>query len=268
MAKGVVANHAQSASARPDAQRIVAGAGTLLVHLLLLLALLGEPASVRLPPSRPITVRLIEDPRGQAAGPATNKSEARMPSAQQVPVKAISRGDARAVHASTRRIVSNAAPQVLVVSPIPPPAIETSRAPPDGLASRTATLAVAAGNAPGNAGSGRHGSDAEGSMRRITFLRRAMPTLPRSYRNQPVSAWVMLAVRIDESGRAREVRMMRSSGSAEIDFAVREAARKSVYVPHQRDGRPVAFWGLIPYTFGDVQPDIDAALASAGFEHT
>jgi protein TonB len=157
--------------------------------------------------------------------------------------------------------------QVAEPTPVPPAASLAAQAPATS-ASDTATLATGASAAPGAAGSGANGADLAGSMRRIVFTRRVEPTLPPSYRRSPKDTLVVLAVRIDRYGSPRDVRMVRSSGSSELDFAAREAARKRRYAPHLEHGNPVSFWALIPYEFGKPAVNVERVLAEAGFEHT
>ena len=254
-----------------DARRILAFAGSVLLHLVVLLALCGD--TLETPPplrARAIEVRLIDDARGRAAGPPMARAQPRMPSAAPARVDSPRIAASHVSRASAQRRVSPAQPAVLEVARVPPPAIETAKVAPDGFASDTATLAQAQSGTPGAAGSGRNGHDLAGSMRRIALLKRVAPSLPYSLASAARGTWALLAVRVDSSGHAREIRVLRSSGLAEADFAAREAALASAYAPHVRDGKPVAFWGLLPFVFGDADAnlDIEGALAAAGFEHT
>lgn len=252
-----------------DARRIVALATSIALHLGILLALFGESPSPLPANERPMQVRLIDDPRGRAAGAPANVPFPRMPSATHARVDRPRSGPARIAKArvAPHPQPSPAAVQVVEPAPLPPPAALADTT-PRATVSDTATLADRAGATPGFNGSGANGSDASGSMRRIVFTRRVEPALPPSYRRKPVDAVVILAVRIDAYGAPRDLRTVRSSGSSELDFAAREAARKSRYAPHLRNGAPIAFWALIPYEFGKPTIDIEAALAAAGYEHT
>ncbi|MBA8888273.1 hypothetical protein FHW12_002497 [Dokdonella fugitiva] len=53
-----------------------------------------------------------------------------------------------------------------------------------------------------------------------------------------------------------------------LDNALREAARANRCVPHLQGGEPVTFRDLVPYVFGDVDADVEGALAAAGIRHT
>ena len=253
------------------ARRVVALAASLAAHLVLLLLLFRESAT--LPPALPdppVAARLIDDARGRAAGTPMPIAFARMPSAARVPVDRPRQGPSRSVKSAPvagKPQPSPAIVQVAEPTPLPPAASPASNAPTASV-SDTATLATGASAAPGAAGSGANGTDLAGSMRRIAFTRRVEPTLPPSYRRSPKDTLVVLAVRIDRYGSPRDLRMVRSSGSSELDFAAREAARKSRYAPHLEHGNPVPFWALIPYEFGKPAVDVERVLADAGFEHT
>jgi TonB family protein len=256
------------ASGTHPGQRIAALAGTLLVHAALLLALFAESAIVPPPHDRPLIVRIIDATHGRAAGAPTARAEARAPSSAKQPVAAPRRAPIVAAHATGRVTrTSEAIARVVVESRIPPPAIDRSSLRVSVGASAT-SLAIDPGPAAGAAGSGRAGEDATGGMRRIAFARRVAPLLLASARRHADGSWAIVAVRVDAGGRAREVRMVRSTGSPDLDYALREAARESRYVPHVQGGRPVTFWGLVPYVFGEVDADVEGALAAAGISHT
>jgi protein TonB len=253
------------------ARRVVALAASLALHLAILLLLFRESTTpTPAVPDAPVAERLIDDARGRAAGAPTPIAFARMPSATRVQVDKPRQGPSRiekSAPVARRPHLSPAIVQVAEPTPVPPAASPAVQAPAASV-SATATRATGASAVPGAAGSGAQGSDIAGSMRRIVFTHRVEPTLPLSYRRSPKDALVVLAVRIDRFGSPRTLRMVRSSGSSELDFAARDAARKSRYAPHLERGKPVAFWALIPYEFGQPAVDVDRVLAEAGFEHT
>lgn len=253
------------------ARRVVALAASLALHLAILLLLFRESATPAPPvPDPPVAARLIDDARGRAAGAPMPIAFARMPSAAHAPVDRPRQGPSRLVKTAPARRKPQPSPAIVQVAeptPVPPAASLAAKVPTSSV-SDTATLATDASAAPGAAGSGANGADFAGSMRRIVFTRRVEPTLPLSYRRSPKDTLVVLAVRIDRYGSPRDLRMVRSSGSSELDFAAREAARKSRYAPHLEQGNPVSFWALIPYEFGKPAVDVERVLADAGFEHT
>jgi len=253
------------------ARRVVALATSLALHLAILLLLFCESATP--PPALPdppVAARLIDDARGRAAGTPMPIAFARMPSAAHAPVDRPRQGPSRIVKsapAARKPQPSPAIVQVTEPTPLPPAASLAAKALTASV-SDTATRATGTNAVPGAAGSGANGTDIAGSMRRIVFTRRVEPTLPPSYRRSPKDTLVVLAVRIDRNGSPRDLRMVRSSGSSELDFAARDAARKSRYAPHLEHGNPVPFWALIPYEFGKPAVDVERVLADAGFEHT
>jgi protein TonB len=251
---------------RFEPRRIVAAVATLLVHSLLLALLLEEPdvASQRTPASMPLLVRIIVDPRGQAAGPRTEALHARAPSAAPARIDVPA---ARRVAAAPKALAKVA--KVLVPAPLPLPAIDPIRADGGVVAGAPATRALADSGSPGAAGSGRNGSDEAGSFKRIAFVYAVKPGGPALRDPKRVrDAYVIVAVHVDEHGSPHEVRMVHSSGMIAIDDAVRRAARQSRYAPHLREGKAIEFWGLVPYVFGNAHPDIERALAEAGIDHT
>jgi protein TonB len=257
---------------RAAARRVVALAASLAVHLAILLLLFRESATpLPPPPEQPVSVRLIDDARGRAAGQPTRVAFPRVPSAAHARIENAPRlGPARLAKSNTVKRPQPSPAIALTVEPtqVPPPALPKADTALEQRTSDTATLATGTSATPGAAGSGANGTDAAGSMRRIVFTHRVEPALPPAYRRDPKDTYVILAVRIDRWGAPRDLRMVRSSGSSELDFAAREAARKSRYAPHMKNGKAVAFWALIPYEFGKPTIDLERALAEGGFEHT
>jgi len=71
----------------------------------------------------------------------------------------------------------------------------------------------------------------------------------------------------DARGRASGTPTQRPEARAPrptLDNALRR------YVPHLQGGKPVTSWDLVPYVFGDgdVDADVEGALAAAGIRHT
>jgi len=253
---------------RWDGRRIAAIAASVALHLALLVIVLGERATPIVVPERAIEVRVIADPRGSSAGAPTDDVRARAASSVVAPVAA---PQVRAVTQAKRdsaRPAKTDAPSVIAAL-VPPPAIDRPRFDEPG-AGALASRESAPGSAPGDAGSGRHGSDESGSMRRIAFVAATKPSLDvRTAREaRAKDAYAIVAVRIDVDGRPHDLRFLRASGFIAIDNAIRVATIRSRYTPHLENGKPIEFWAIIPYTFGNAHPDISGALASAGFGRT
>ncbi|MEO7496388.1 MAG: TonB family protein [Massilia sp.] len=60
---------------------------------------------------------------------------------------------------------------------------------------------------------------------------------------------VVLRVLINEKGLPDQVLVERSSGSARLDEAGRQAALRALYKPYIEDGRPVSVFVFVPLTF-------------------
>lgn len=60
---------------------------------------------------------------------------------------------------------------------------------------------------------------------------------------------VGLRILVNESGRAQNVEVQKSSGSARLDNAAREAALLALFKPHLEDGRAVSVHVSVPINF-------------------
>jgi outer membrane biosynthesis protein TonB len=234
------------------------------LHLAMLMLLFGERAVPLVIPEQRLEVRVIDDPRGLAAGAPTDDRRphaSSIPSSVAAPTRSV---PAPAKGASSQAKRSDATP--VIAARLPRPAIERPHFDARGaLASNLSPRGDASG---GDAGSGRHGSDLAGSMRRIAFVTAVRPALDARTKREAHDAYAIVAARIDIDGRPHDLRFLRTTGHASLDKAIRIAVNRSRYRPHVENGKPVEFWAIIPYVFGDAQPDISGALASAGFEHT
>lgn len=78
----------------------------------------------------------------------------------------------------------------------------------------------------------------------------AVPAYPQGALRQEVEGTVLLRVRVLASGDVGEVRVHRSSGSADLDQAAVAAARRSRFEPARNEaGVSVDTWVGIPYKF-------------------
>jgi protein TonB len=76
------------------------------------------------------------------------------------------------------------------------------------------------------------------------------PRYPRTAIRAGHEGTVLLRVRVDAFGRPQEVTIERSSGHHELDRSARETVlQRWRFQPAQRDGQPVAAWGLVPIRF-------------------
>lgn len=81
------------------------------------------------------------------------------------------------------------------------------------------------------------------------YLDNPPPAYPTLSRRLGEDGRVLLRVFVTPDGRAREVRIERSSGHARLDRAAREAVSRWRFVPAMRAEEPVAAWVLVPISF-------------------
>lgn len=60
---------------------------------------------------------------------------------------------------------------------------------------------------------------------------------------------VRLRILVNESGRAQNVEVQKSSGSARLDNAARDAAFLALFKPHLEDGQAVSVVVSVPINF-------------------
>ncbi|WP_421707233.1 TonB family protein [Algihabitans sp.] len=75
------------------------------------------------------------------------------------------------------------------------------------------------------------------------------PVYPEIARQRDQEGRVLLRVTVGSDGRAREVRVLRSSGHSRLDRAARQAVERWRFVPARQAGRPVEGLLDIPVTF-------------------
>lgn len=80
------------------------------------------------------------------------------------------------------------------------------------------------------------------------FVVRATPLYPRLARRLGLGATVVLRLAIDDRGRLEQIEVVQPADHGFTDAAV-DAARRSVFAPAKRDGRPVACRALLPVRF-------------------
>ncbi|MEW6026055.1 MAG: TonB family protein [Planctomycetota bacterium] len=76
-----------------------------------------------------------------------------------------------------------------------------------------------------------------------------LPPYPRLARQLGQEGLVLLSVEIDENGRAREVRVARSSGYKLLDDAAVKTVRGWIFIPATKNGKPVTSKVEIPIRF-------------------
>lgn len=81
------------------------------------------------------------------------------------------------------------------------------------------------------------------------YLHNPRPGYPRMSRRLGEQGLVELRVRVTHDGRAAEVKLQRSSGSARLDGAAQEAVRRWRFVPARRGNVTVEAWVVVPIEF-------------------
>jgi protein TonB len=83
----------------------------------------------------------------------------------------------------------------------------------------------------------------------VEYIRAPQPVYPSIARRMGETGTVTLRVLIGEKGLAEQVVVQKSSGSANLDEAGRQAVLRALYKPHIEDGKPVAVYALVPINF-------------------
>lgn len=242
-------------------RRIASLSATVAVHLAILALLIGAyPAPSPRPaePFVPMVVRLIDEPHKLAGEATPRPREATPPPGR--PANEIPRAARTRVAVVPPRPSNAPQPASVVQAPAPPlraPAPSDLPAP----AAPFSDASTAANRIAGGAGVESGGSGDSGASAGIHFATKAQPLLPRSMRGTKWSGYALIGLRVGADGKPKEVVVLRSSGVRDIDRAASLAARRSTYVPHMTEGRPVEFWGVVPVVFGETRPDVERDLA-------
>lgn len=214
-------------------QAVTAGA-VLLVHILALWFFLLERPHEAGPDTgiEPITAMLLVEsrPRDDAAGAAPNVLESEVVRHLQEPAPNIKdlpldepepfTGDAPLIAAST-------------------PLADVTDIGLDGEDS------ASSGPTGGTGDSNGHGK----GVQSLTILQRVVARYPAGARNRGEQGSAGVAMRVDERGRVVEVRILRSSGSRQLDAAALEAARKWKFAPQVPGSAPGGQWTTTEFRF-------------------
>jgi len=108
------------------------------------------------------------------------------------------------------------------------------------------------GSSTGGAGEGGGGGGGGGPLgeARVAYGVNPLPPYPGSARRMGMEGVVLLEVIVAPDGRAREVRVLRSSGHALLDEAAVSTVRTHWrFIPARRDGVPVESRAEVPIRF-------------------
>jgi protein TonB len=83
----------------------------------------------------------------------------------------------------------------------------------------------------------------------VEYIRAPQPVYPSIARRMGESGTVMFRVLIGEKGTAEQVVIQKSSGSANLDEAGRQAVLRALYKPYIEDGKAVPVYALVPINF-------------------
>jgi len=83
----------------------------------------------------------------------------------------------------------------------------------------------------------------------VEYIRVPQPVYPSISRRMGESGTVTLRVLIGEKGTAEQVTVQKSSGSANLDEAGRQAVLRALYKPHVEDGKAIPVYALVPINF-------------------
>jgi TonB family protein len=78
---------------------------------------------------------------------------------------------------------------------------------------------------------------------------RVAPDYPAMAREAEISGQVVAHALVGADGRVHDVRVDQQHSVLMLDDAATQAARESVFIPARVNGRPVAVWVAMPFTF-------------------
>jgi protein TonB len=81
------------------------------------------------------------------------------------------------------------------------------------------------------------------------YLNNPRPAYPRLAKRRGETGTVYLRVQVNAAGSPAQVRLHRSSGSADLDEAAQDAVRGWRFVPAKRGDLPVIAWVIVPIEF-------------------
>jgi protein TonB len=218
-------SHPRHAPLRPPAGRGASAAAAISLHLLAAVALISfEPTRSAILAAAPIMVDLLAPP---APAPKLEKPT-ELPKPKPI----------------AKALPKPAEPQPVLTLPAdaPSPAV----APPQPPAPPVAVPADAAPAAPAAA---KPVLPLTQPIFNADYLDNPAPAYPSLARRSGEQGRVMLRVLVNPAGRADDVQVRASSGSARLDESARATVLRWKFVPAKRGDEPVAAWVLIPITF-------------------
>lgn len=157
-----------------------------------------------------------------------------------------------------------AAPKVVPLAQMPPPALPTVPVPVVQVAAQPNVITTVQSSAPAEVrpvtpaapvavAAAPVAAPAPVAPRTITsgveYVREPQPVYPPMSRRMGEQGRVMLRILVNERGTPDQVQVHSSSGSARLDEAGRQAALRAQFKPHMEDGRAVAVYVIVPVNF-------------------
>lgn len=87
------------------------------------------------------------------------------------------------------------------------------------------------------------------SVDQVDYVRAPAPSYPRAAKQARLQGTVQLWVLIDAEGRAREVRVHKSSGYEQLDNEACEAVRRALFAPYRHNGVARSAQVIVPIEF-------------------
>lgn len=83
----------------------------------------------------------------------------------------------------------------------------------------------------------------------IEYLQAPQPDYPPIAKRMGEQGKAVVRVLVNDRGRPERVELQRSSGSARLDEAARQAVLRAVFKPFMEDGKAVPAWAVVPIRF-------------------
>ena len=83
----------------------------------------------------------------------------------------------------------------------------------------------------------------------MQYLEQPAPSYPSASQRLGEHGQVLVRVEIDTNGRARQVKLARSSGSNRLDEAAMAAVKAARFKPYTENGTALVVWTTVPIVF-------------------
>lgn len=83
----------------------------------------------------------------------------------------------------------------------------------------------------------------------VEYIRPPSPEYPAAAKRMGEQGKVVMRVLINEKGRAERVEIQKSSGSARLDEAAKQALMQALFKPYMEDGKALPVYAIVPINF-------------------